>query len=146
MAKYGSIIKVCNKSPESQAFRLIDPWIERGLVFSWCVSLKESEIVQVVGPMTPGNSQISWNEDTQDIIEDFSQPKPLPPYEPEENEERFLMVFSFAYIATTVSKDMFVKNERCVGIWPPWTESEIDVNNRRQKVYLITRFKSDVIY
>ncbi|CAO3700006.1 unnamed protein product [Rhizopus stolonifer] len=126
MAKYGSIIKVCNKSPESQAFRLIDPWVERGLVFSWCVSLKESEIVQVVGPMTPGNSQISWNEDTQDIIEDFSQPKPLPPYEPEENEERFLIAFSFAYIATTVSKDMFVKNERCVGVWPPWTESEID--------------------
>ncbi|KAG1143628.1 hypothetical protein G6F37_008432 [Rhizopus arrhizus] len=82
MAKYGSIIKVCSQSPGSRLFRLMDPWIERGLVFAWCVPLKESEIQQVIG--TPVSSQFSREEDSQDIIEDFSQPSSLPPYEPEQ--------------------------------------------------------------
>lgn len=140
VAKYGSIIKVCSQSPGSRLFRLMDPWIERGLVFAWCVPLKESEIQQVVG--TPVSSQFSREEDSQDIIEDFSQPSSLPPYEPEQGEERLLMAFSFCFINTTVSKDTFVQKEKCVGIWPPWTEME----GEDEKVYLVTRFKSDVIY
>ncbi|KAI9283358.1 hypothetical protein BY458DRAFT_448840 [Sporodiniella umbellata] len=145
MAKYGSIVKVCSKSPGSQAFRLIESWVERGLVFSWCVPLKESEILQITS-ISAQNSFASWSENTQDTIEDFSQSQPLPPYQPEDNDQRFLMVFSFAYVSTKISREVFVQKESCVGIWPPWSESELDISGQRHKVYLITRFKSDVIY
>jgi hypothetical protein len=117
---------------------MLETWVDRGLVFSYCVLLNEEEMDQVLGsdPRTNG----------EDAIEEFSQPCSLPPYEYKEGEARVLLLFSFAYMNPAISKNRFIKNEKLVGIWPPLNHLRLDFGQGEEDVLIVTRFKADSIY
>lgn len=144
VAKYGSIVKVCLKQPEVYLFRMIKTWAEGGLVFSWCVLLKDEEIQFLLS-----NDEGSVPNTQSDSIKDFqSQRIPsLPDYIPQEDDEKILFAFSFCFTNSRVSLQNFIEHEQVVGIWPDWSEVSLELDNYGPcEVNLARRFKANSIY
>ncbi|KAI8884958.1 hypothetical protein K501DRAFT_332265 [Backusella circina FSU 941] len=138
MASSRSIAHVCSKSKDAHVCRMLETWVDRGLVFSYCVLLNDEEMEQVL----VSNSRTT----DDDVIEEFSQPSSLPPYEYKEGDARVLLLFSFAYMNPTISKKRFIENEKLVGIWPPLNHLKLDFGEGEEDVLIVTRFKADSIY
>lgn len=143
MAKYGSIVKVCQKQPEVYLFRMINTWAEGNLVFSWCVLLKDEEIQYLLS-----NDTEEPNTQTDSIQDFYSQKIPtLPDYIPQEDDEKMLFAFSFCFTSTRVSLQNFIENEQVVGIWPDWSEVNMELDGHGPcEVNLARRFKANSIY
>jgi hypothetical protein len=120
-----SIVKACNSSNEEVfLFRMIKVWMERGLIFAWCVQLNQSEIdIMMLQPPPPppqstpplskdgnnssknGSSNSNSNSnnssfDKYDTSSVFKSPptiNTLPPYVENEAVEKILFAFSFSY-------------------------------------------------
>ncbi|KAG0171222.1 hypothetical protein DFQ28_001087 [Apophysomyces sp. BC1034] len=139
VAKLGCVARACKTFGDAQLFRAIDMWKEHGLVFAWCVAVKDSEVSEALNTLP--------SDDGDDIIEeDFPPPVVLPPYTPSADDERCLFLFSFAYMQITVSMKSRFLMDNCVGIWAPWTVVPMVVNGEQHNVHIVTRFMTDSIY
>jgi hypothetical protein len=150
VAKYGSIVKVCQKEQICPLFRMTDAWLEGGLVFSWCVPLDQDKIVILDASQKNTQTDSFADMASQSTNWSFATPNyTIPDYEPSQVEDRSLYAFSFAYMhnVSQISIKKFVDNEQVVGIWPEWTEYNATLADYGTiKVKLVTKFKADSIY
>ncbi|KAI9478293.1 MAG: hypothetical protein EXX96DRAFT_243008 [Benjaminiella poitrasii] len=155
MAEYGSIVKVCRLQPESHLYRMIERWTEGGLVFAWCVPLKEEEIRYLLPEEGASLHSInssnngSFSNTQNDSIKDFASQTTLslPTYLSQSESEKELFAFSFAYVSGYVPVRKFIEKEQVVGIWPTWTKFDIATEKYGLcKVNFATRFKANSIY
>lgn len=150
VAKYGSMAKICQKEHVCPLYRMTDTWLEGGLVFSWCITLDQDDIV--ILDTSQKNTQTDSINDraSQSTTWSFATPNYiLPEYEPSQDEKRSLIAFSFAYMhnVSKVLISKFVNEEKVVGIWPGWTEYDATLADYGTvKVRLVTKFKADSIY
>ncbi|KAI7906057.1 uncharacterized protein BX663DRAFT_498631 [Cokeromyces recurvatus] len=144
MAEYGSIVKVCQLHPESCLYRMIERWTEGGLIFAWCIPLKEEEIQYL---LPEDGSSLSNTQN--DSIKDFASQTTLslPTYLSQSENEKELFAFSFAYVTGYVSVKKFIEKEQVVGIWPRWTKIDIETEKYGLcQANLAIRFKANSIY
>lgn len=142
MTQYGSLIEMyCQNDTDIFLFRMLETWSEGGLIFSWCVLLKEEE-VELLRSRTA-----LVDENSQDAITEFtSQPAlRLPDYQHDSQEEKFLFAFSSVYLNITMER--FITEEQVMGIWSTWTEIQVDLKDYGPcTVNLATRFKPNSVY
>jgi hypothetical protein len=108
VAKYGSVTKVCTQDPQGRLCRILEIWVENGMVFSWCVDLTIEERQQLLA--TTGHilsQQQEYHRDDDNIQQDrdigvsLSQPPPsLPTYEPNNDDRPYVCVFATTYLKT----------------------------------------------
>ncbi|KAI9490887.1 hypothetical protein BDB00DRAFT_835828 [Zychaea mexicana] len=140
MAKLGSLPQVCSLFDNATLFRVLDSWVERGLIFGRCVQVRPSELAHIMQQASGGNS----DDDDDDMIEDLvSQPATLPPYTPIDGEQEYTFLFSFAHMPQITSsvKTKFLQEE-CAAVWTPWTV----VSDTQREVYVATRFLTYSMY
>lgn len=105
---------------------------------------------------TTSGSSSSKSKGEQKAKDDDKKDKPkgnlplphhnLPRYTPREDDEKILFAFSFAYnrLSYTLQRE-FIKRDRIIAIWPPWTSMNIFVGGQDLEVNLATQFKADGI-
>lgn len=141
VVKKGLIANVCVSSEDAQLFRILQTWVDHGFIFACCTPLSQDEMDYILSTSL-GHERNNANLN-DDIVEDtYSQPMQLPPYNPDEEDEQFVFMFSFAYMHAPDSTRIKLLQEECVAIWPPWTRKTL----LDQDVYIVTRFMSQSIY
>lgn len=139
----GSIARLCVSSEEAQLFRIVQTWKDHGVLFGRCARLNQDEINYILR-RERDNINTLGNTQQDDVIEEsYSQPVQLPPYDPGNEDEQFICVFSFAYMHAPDSTRNKFLNEEWVAIWPPWTHKKLPAE---RDIYIVTRFMSQSIY
>ncbi|ORZ20723.1 hypothetical protein BCR42DRAFT_409373 [Absidia repens] len=164
MAKHGSVSKVCQQDPEGRLCRILEMWVEHGMVFSWCVDLtiKEREQLLTTTKDGSGGSQQQQQQqqqqqrqsemDDDDIIMQYDsdidissqQPLVLPTYEPSEDDRPYVCVFATTYL-NGPRKSIIAKlmTAQYMAMWAPWTTVPISVDGADLYVHIVTRFMMD---